>query len=450
MKQLFSIVILMMLLSVFKPIAAMPANDSQLITEIKVVDNDSVFRYLYLYDNLGNKVVESKYFQMDSTWIRKSLTEWNYNGSKCIGQRERIWKENNWVITYTIDYQYTNDNLITETHNTYTNGESSLLKKIEYQYDLSLLTSKTEYAWDRNSWVVSLENDFTYKPDGKTETMTTTYFQPGNHMNQILSTFTYNQDGTLQSELLQEKKGQDWVNTELINWFYKENSSLLTSIRNKRWLSDFSIWENTQRIDYEYTNSKVISESYQRWKSMFWENDVRYDYHYDANNLLLEKTLSKPIYHEWRDVVSIKYSNFINNKANQIDSKYDFWGGVTGDLITSYIPFMFNDESSIQKGKSLSISYVPVNDTLLFTPVLNNTLNLIPVYPNPSVGIFYINTQKYNIESWTVSNLNGQVLKSKVQSYQSGVIDISDFPAGIYVLRVRTHEGQMNQKLIKK
>ena len=65
---------------------------------------------------------------------------------------------------------------------------------------------------------------------------------------------------------------------------------------------------------------------------------------------------------------------------------------------TLYIPFMFYDQPSIQKGKSIHNCYLPVEDTGLFTPVDNNTLKYIPVYLNPSDGIFYINTQNYNIK----------------------------------------------------
>jgi len=90
-----------------------------------------------------------------------------------------------------------------------------------------------------------------------------------------------------------------------------------------------------------------------------------------------------------------------------------------------------------------------VSETALYTPVQNSTYHLIPVYPNPSVGIFYINTQKYTLKSWIVTDMNGQVLKSQVQDYQSGVIDLTDLPKGIYILRATTTNEQMIQKLIK-
>ena len=187
--------------------------------------------------------------------------------------------------------------------------------------------------------------------------------------------------------------------------------------------------------------------SYQRWKTQSWINDIRYDYLYDNSNKLQKKTLSKQIYNDWRGLISINYSNFTLNKANQIESMYEFWGGNTGELTTSYIPFIFNQDMSIQKGRSLQISYIPFTD--LYTPVENKSLAMIPVYPNPSNGIFYIDTQIYNIRSWSVTDLNGQILKKQIQTFQSGAIDLTDFPKGIYILRVTTDDKQMIQKLIK-
>ena len=451
MKYFYRPLFILLLFMVFIPDKALSASDSQLITEIKVIDNDSTFRYLYLYDNQGKKVLEMKYYLQDSTWVRKSLNEWIYSGNNCVNLRERIWYDNTWLISYTIDYEYDNDLLILETHNIYNSGSPTLFKKYEFQYNKSILATKKDFDWQSNNWQLSLETDFRYFENGKTDSIKIKEFQSGNITNQYLSTFNYNSDGTLHSQLMQEKTDNDWLNSKLINWYYTTNSSSIESVRNKKWISSLSVWENTQRIDYQYNDSiELISETYMRWSTMFWKNDIRYDYEYDITNKLIKKTLFKPIYNDWRGLVSINYSNFALNKANDIESKYEFWGGKTGDLTTSFIPYMFNNEQSVQKGRSLKISYIPITETELYTPLVSNKMQLIPVYPNPSDGIFYINTQKYNLKSWNVTNLNGQVLKKENIAFQTGVVDISDFPKGIYILHVTTTEEQLVQKLIKK
>ena len=451
MKSLYSFLLLFILHSVWLPEKIISATDNQLITEIKVFNNDSTFRYLYLYDVLGNKVIESKYFQQDSIWIRKSLNEWLYNGNKCIGQRERIWKDDNWLISYTIDYEYNNENVISELHSINKNGILSNLKRIEFQYNINTLTTKKEYVWLIDKWKLSIQTDFIYLQNGQTDSITTTIFPSSNSNQQLLSTFTYNLKGKLKSQLFQEKAGDSWVNSSFINWYYLSDSSSIASMCNKKWITSTSVWENTQRVDYRYNDNLDLSvETYLRWSTMFWKNDTRYDYQYDKNKSLIKKTLSQPIYNDWRGIISINYSNFKNNKANDIESMFEFWGGKTGELTTSFIPYFFNNETSILKGRSLKISYIPVADTTLYSPLVQNLIHLIPVYPNPSEGIFYINTQDYIIKSWSISGLNGQILKKQNMSFQSGVIDITDFPKGIYILQVITQNEQLIQKLIKK
>jgi hypothetical protein len=432
------------------PEKLLSANDNQLITELKVYDNDTVFRYSYLYDNLGNKVLETKFTQKDSTWIRKSLIEWIYDGNKCITQQEQIWNDSIWLMNYSIDYEYNHEQLISELHNIYNNGVKTSLKKIEYLYNNAILTSKNEFYWQSNTWILMIQTDYSYFQNGLTDSIKTSNFQSGLLNNQFLSTFTYNLNGTLQSQLFLEKVGINWINSDLINWFYSPNSSVILSVRNKKWMPDTSSWENTQKLDYQYNDStELISEICQKWSSMCWTNDIKYDYLYDNSNRLIKKTLSKPIYNDWRGIISINYSNFTLNKANYIASVFEFWGGNTGELTTSYIPFIFNNELSLQKGKSIQISYLPLTDMSVFNPAYANSIQLIPVYPNPSDGLFYINSQRYTIKSWLITDLNGQIVKKQIQSFQSGVIDLSGFAKGIYILQVNTTEGQMNQKLIK-
>ena len=451
MKHLYTILLLLILHSVCIPVKTISANDNQLITEIKVSNNDSTFRFLYIYDMEGNKVIESKYFQQDSIWIRKSLSEWLYSGNSCIGQRERIWKDDKWLISYTIDYEYNNGNVTSELHSINKDGIFINLKKIEFQFNINTLTSKKEYVWLNDMWTISIQTDFKYLQSGLTDSIKTTVFSTSIANQQLLSTFTYTLKDKLKSQLFQEKSGVEWVNSSFVNWYYLPDSTSIASMCNKKWIADTSTWENTQRVDYQYNDNLNLSvETYLRWGSMSWKNDIRYDYQYDNHNSLIKKTLSQPIYNDWRGIISINYSNFTRNSANIIKSMYEFWGGKTGELTTSYIPYSFNNETSIIKGRSMQISYIPEVDSTMYDQLVKNLIHLIPVYPNPSEGIFYLDTQDYTIKSWTITNLNGQILEKQNLSFQSGVIDITDFPKGIYILHVITQNEQLIQKLIKK
>ena len=78
MKNRFSTIIIVILFIANLNSSKLFATDSQLVTELTVFDNDTTYRYLYLYNNQGSKVLETKYFKQVNTWVRKSQTEWLY------------------------------------------------------------------------------------------------------------------------------------------------------------------------------------------------------------------------------------------------------------------------------------------------------------------------------------------------------------------------------------
>ncbi|MEI7501730.1 MAG: T9SS type A sorting domain-containing protein [Paludibacter sp.] len=451
MKNIFSTIFFIILFISSIPSSILFAAENQLVTELSVFDNDTTYRYLFLYDNQGNKVLETKYFKGDNNWIRKSQTEWLFDGNNCRTQLERVWNNNDWSLVYSIDYDFVNGVVVSEIHNIVSNHIITPHRKIDFIYSQNEIASKSESYWRNDVWELSELDNYTYLPNGKPNTTETNVYQSGSVTKKILSTFTYDLGGLLTSQLVVQKEGTaDWINTELINWFYKSGTELPLSQRNKNWNVGDLKWDNTQKVEYLYnSNNQLVTETNQRWKLMFWENDSRYDYNYDNSGKQINKILSLPIYHQWRRTISINYSDFIADKANLMASTYDFWGGITGELTSSYIPFLFNNEVVIQKAKRIEISYLPVIDTATPTFFNQKSLHLIPVYPNPSEGVFYLNTNDCKVKSWSITDLKGQLIKNHIQTAQSGVIDITDFPKGIYILHVITPDNQLTQKLIK-
>jgi hypothetical protein len=450
MKSIFSGFLLVILISFSFPDLVLSTNNNHLINQLQVFDNDSTFRYSYLYDDAGHIVLETKFLLQNNMYIRKSLTEWIFDGNKCINQREQMWKNNMWNDSYSIHYNYANDLLITEIDTSFSETTAFPIKKIDYQYKENSLISKKEYSWRNSQWHLSISTDFSYSTEGKPDSAIISTYQSDCLSSQFLFTFQYNSNGQLYSQILKQKNGQVWVNSDLITWYYYSNSypNQIQTQKNKKWNSETSQWENLQRIDYQYnTVNQITTEVYQNWKNMCWENDIRYDYSYDGNNMLTKKMLSEPIYNDWRSLVSINYSDFISDKATIIQSQYEFWGGNTAELTTSFIPFMFNDNMVTKKARSLQIAYIQFNDSLLSIPTIKP--NRVMAYPNPSNGIYYFNSNNNDVKSWTISDLNGKILKNEDRSIRSGVIDIVDFPKGIYILKITTSDISSVQKLFK-
>jgi len=71
----------------------------------------------------------------------------------------------------------------------------------------------------------------------------------------------------------------------------------------------------------------------------------------------------------------------------------------------------------------------------------------ISVYPNPSSGRFVINSSEV-INSITVRNILGAVVKSVSLSSLSDVIDLGEEDRGVYLVEINTNSGMMTKKLI--
>ena len=75
--------------------------------------------------------------------------------------------------------------------------------------------------------------------------------------------------------------------------------------------------------------------------------------------------------------------------------------------------------------------------------------NLISVYPNPSNGIFHLTNNLNNEFTSSVYTLSGELILNKNAANSSVIIDLSDKPNGIYILRIRDKNNAYIQKLVK-
>ena len=83
---------------------------------------------------------------------------------------------------------------------------------------------------------------------------------------------------------------------------------------------------------------------------------------------------------------------------------------------------------------------------------INNILDAeITISPNPTTGIFTIN---YPFEggkgdvSVEITNITGKTI-SKLQKFKTSKFDISNYPNGIYFIKIQTENGVYAEKIIK-
>jgi hypothetical protein len=74
-------------------------------------------------------------------------------------------------------------------------------------------------------------------------------------------------------------------------------------------------------------------------------------------------------------------------------------------------------------------------------------INNLKIYPNPAVNIANIEVGTTNPYTLSVTNLMGQVVYS-VKGQGNTIINVNNFPAGIYIVNVKTAHASASQKLI--
>ena len=422
--------------------------DNPLITEIELTKGESTYRYLYYYNENGDKTLETKWISVNGGWQKKELTEWIYTKGVCTEQHLRIWKDNDWQPEHLILFEYQDTILKSETHVATQSGASENIRKTVLSYSGERLADKIEYSWKNNNWQPYSEIKYLYNEGNLPDTLHLRNFGDNIPVSESKIIFYYNDLNLLKSIRVTEKEKDDWINSSLVNYYYIPDSSLKSSEIRKIWDRKYSVWKNSQHIEYRYDASGRLSdEVYQHWGGTFWVNDLQYGFQYNEDGLLTKKTTFLPIYNDFRPAWSVLYSDFRYAKANLIEAKNEFWGGEKGESYNTFIPYLFNSETVVNLASRIEIRYIPVDETGVTD--MYGVKNQINVYPNPSKAIFYFNSEIYDVTSWAVTDLSGKIIQSKEQKERSGVIDLGNSEPGIYFLKVITPEGVKTQKLIK-
>lgn len=81
---------------------------------------------------------------------------------------------------------------------------------------------------------------------------------------------------------------------------------------------------------------------------------------------------------------------------------------------------------------------------------IDNSINSITVYPNPSSGIVHINTLN-NVDALSLSvySLEGKLIKKQVLNKQQNTIDISTLESGMYFINLKSDKATKTIKIIK-
>jgi hypothetical protein len=423
------------------------SENKPLVREVKIHRPDSVFRHTYYFDEFKNKVVENKFHVVNNASIPLTRTEWVYDGTKCLSQRESKWVNSTWQGYYKILNEYSGNNIIKEEYISISGDKESTDKTVVKLYEGDKISQITTYRGKNTDNQIISSCVYTYSLNGKQTIQDITGKNSGDSISHFRFKFFYGNNFKPDSLIFFEVKNEMESPIQLSTSYFDSSTGKLKIQILKNWNSKSLRWENFTKTEYAYNQSdNLITEIYSEYTTLFWTPVMKYAYQYDSTGHLESKIHYQSIYDEWRKISTILYGDIRNDQPNLMESRYNFWGGKTGDFSTVFIPFYFNDEITQAKASKIEISYFI--DTTVITNSQQNG-NRIRIYPNPSNGVFYISTQNFYIEGWELYDLSGMLLKSETNKFNSGIIDLTGMPDGVYIVKAKSSENeQLIQKII--
>lgn len=102
--------------------------------------------------------------------------------------------------------------------------------------------------------------------------------------------------------------------------------------------------------------------------------------------------------------------------------------------------------------QSLGVCPVLQESTATISSAIDLAQDKFVIYPNPTSNQFVVefdNSGLHQIESFTVSNLNGQILVQGYPKENKIAVSLNHQPSGVYVLKIKSDNGIFIRKVIK-
>ena len=142
------------------------------------------------------------------------------------------------------------------------------------------------------------------------------------------------------------------------------------------------------------------------------------------------------------------------------DADSDNYGNINVDSLSCEIPDGFVDDDSdcddtnpfVYPGAEEILNGIDddCNELIDEGLAINETiLNSIKVYPNPTEDILFVEYTGYDKSTIEIINIAGQILWLDDIVTSPKEIDVSKFSAGIYLLKIKTQDGDVSVKFVK-
>lgn len=191
-------------------------------------------------------------------------------------------------------------------------------------------------------------------------------------------------------------------------------------------------------------NSYVVKIKYKREQIItLIQQTIGNDVSYIRNVSYIDSLIKRSAGNIFKDGhVELWYGENIN-----LQNKCKSLNGDTISVPTEYEVTFINNYGQVETYNGIFVK----PDSIITANEDNSIDGVISIYPNPTTGIFNVDSYRDNIEYISVSNITGMKIKEidKIKATHFA-INLFDFPAGCYFVTVKTENSSIVKKIIKK
>ena len=276
--------------------------------------------------------------------------------------------------------------------------------------------------------------------------------------------YSYDERGNKTEIISQNWKSEysDWANTWLHLYEYDVEDNM-TRHYLKQWNAENAIWENYYLYTHEYNLIGFVTESIQKdiaRGDSTWRNRKMSSYVYDSNNLIeLERKKWDSTNEIWinEDLSTYTYgaNGLLDEKVwkkwNVSDSVYNFYNlflyeyDEYGNEI-EHQQQRWDTENLVWKGYRKELNYYSQHDVT--AAKILDLENSIIIYPNPAENEISLSNIT-ELSTVSIHDINGKLFIQRKVNTNNEVINVSQLPAGLYLLKISNQSGQQVAKFVK-
>lgn len=365
-------------------------------------------RIIVEYADQIDSMYYMKWDTVNEQWIKEDIRHYFYikENLKSLLLLEGLTRDSVWVWNY---YYDNNNNQNLDVLEKWSGSLKVNSQKKESLFQNNLKQSEIIYVWKNNSWLQNSKYTYTYQGDLIANSLYQLTNKAGAFYDYQYSTYSYNSQNLIQEFLTYNSSDDALIKSTEYTYQYDKLIQALYKVAPKSSVVGKSVLKNSQLREYKYDEFGLLREVFfYNWVNEQWTLSYKYVYFYKI---------------DFAKKVTICHNGRSINVAKEAVPAHLAHGDYLGKCKV---------ELQNPKDERRSLQ------------------NEISAFPNPAQNQFTLklNVQEAGAKYYGIYNLTGKLVKTAQIVSDETLVDISDIPKGIYLVKVFGKQVS-EQKIVK-